>query len=62
MNPPLDIFRVDSNGNLIWRTTAETLEAARSRVGILMTSEPGDYLIYSQKTGHKTIVRMQKQA
>ena len=62
MIPPLDIFRLDSDGNLIWRTTAETLEAATRRVGILMTSEPGDYVIYSQKTGHKTIVRMQKQA
>ena len=62
MNPPLDIFRVDSDGKLVWQTTGETLDAARRRVGILMTSEPGDYVIYDQKTGYKTIVRKQKQA
>lgn len=62
MVPPLDIFRVTPDGQLLWKTTAESLESAHRRVRILMTSEPGEYVIYSQETGHKTIVRMQEQA
>ena len=57
MLPPLDIFRVESDGHLLWKAAAETLEAARRRVKILMASEPGDYVIYGQQTGHETIIR-----
>ncbi|HEY4815923.1 MAG TPA: hypothetical protein VIH67_00735 [Candidatus Acidoferrum sp.] len=55
--PHLDIFRVENDGQLIWRAAAETLEAAHRRVKILMASEPGDYIIYCQETGDKTLVR-----
>jgi len=55
--PHLDIFRVESDGQLIWRAAAETSDAAQRRVKILMASEPGDYVIYSQETGDKTLVR-----
>jgi hypothetical protein len=34
-----------------------TLELARLRIKILMVVLPGDYVIYSQQTGHKTIIR-----
>ncbi len=57
MLPPLDIFRVESDGHLVWRAAAETLATAQRRVRILMASEPGDYIIYSQETGRKTVVR-----
>jgi hypothetical protein len=57
MLPPLEIFHVESDGHLLWKAAAETLEAARRCVKILMASEPGDYVIYSQQTGHKTIIR-----
>jgi len=60
MLPPLDIFRVTADGQLLWKTTAESLESAQRRVKILMTSEPGEYVIYSQETGHKTVVRAEK--
>jgi hypothetical protein len=57
MVPPFDIFRVESDGHLVWRDTAKNMDLARLRVKILMTSEPADYVIYSQHTGHKTVVR-----
>jgi hypothetical protein len=60
MLPPLDIFRVTAEGQLLWRTTADTLESAQRRIKILMTSEPGTYVIYSQETGHKTFVQAEK--
>ena len=62
MVPPLDIFRVAPDGQLIWRAAAESLESAQRRVKILMAAHPADYVIYSQKTGHKTIVRSEKPA
>jgi hypothetical protein len=61
MIPPFDIFRVEifrveMNGHLVRKDTAETLELARLRIKILMVSEPGDYIIHSQQTGHKMLV------
>lgn len=57
MVPPFDIFRVESDGRLVWKDNAETLELARLRIKILTVSQPSDYVIYSQDTGHKTIVK-----
>jgi hypothetical protein len=42
---------------LIWKAAADNLESAQRRIKLLMGVEPGDYVIYSQKTGHKTLVR-----
>jgi len=57
MLPPLDIFRVENDGHLVWKDTAETLELARLRIKILMVAQTDDYVIYSQQTGHKTVIR-----
>ncbi len=37
--------------------TAKTLDLARLRIKILIDSEPADYLIHSQQTGHKMVVK-----
>jgi hypothetical protein len=60
MIPPFDIFRVENDGHLVWRDTAKSLDLAKLRVKILMASNPADYVIYSQQTGHKTLVRAEK--
>jgi len=57
MIPPFDIFLVDSDGQLVRKGTVETLDVARLRIKILMASEPGDYVIYSQQTGHHVVVK-----
>jgi hypothetical protein len=61
MVSPLDIFRVESDGHLVWRSAAEDLGTAQRRIRILMASEPADYVIYSQETGEKTVVRAEIQ-
>ena len=58
MIPPFDIFRVESDGHLVWKDAAVTLNRARLRIRILMISDPADYIIYSEQTGHKTVVRV----
>jgi hypothetical protein len=57
MLPPFDIFRVETDGRLVWKDTAQTFDLARLRIKILMISQPGDFVVYSQETGHKTIVK-----
>lgn len=47
MLPHLDIFRVETDGKLLWRATADSLQNAQRLITILMTSEPADYVIYS---------------
>ena len=56
MIPPLDIFRVGPDQQLIWRGAAADLESAHSRIKTLMADEPADYMIFSQQTGHKTLI------
>jgi len=57
MPPPFDIFRVENDGRLLWKDTAETFGLAKLRIKILMLSLPGDFVIYSQETGDKIVVR-----
>jgi hypothetical protein len=57
MIPPFDIFRVDSDGQLMWKATVETLDVARVQIKILMRAEAGDYIIHSQPTGHKMVIK-----
>jgi hypothetical protein len=60
MIPPFDIFLVANDGHLIWKAAAEDLESAQRRIKLLMGVDPGDYVIYSQKTGHKTVICSEK--
>jgi hypothetical protein len=55
---PLDIFMIDKDGSLIWKGTAEGFEMAKLSVLTLMRSSPADYMIYSHKTGHRTIIKI----
>jgi hypothetical protein len=56
MIPPFDIFKREKDGAVIWKGTAESFEVAKLSVDALMATSPGDYIIHSQTTGHKTIV------
>lgn len=58
MIPPFDIFRVSDGGHPLWLEPASTLEDAKVRVQELGASHPGEYLIFSQKTGHKISLRV----
>ncbi len=57
MLPPFDIFRVETDGHLVWKDTAETFDYARLLIKILMASQSADYVIYSQATEQKTVVK-----
>lgn len=53
----LDIFLLAKDGELMWKGTAESFDIAKLSVQELMASTPGDYVIYSQRTGNKTIIK-----
>jgi hypothetical protein len=57
MIPPFDIFRVQTDAGLMWQAIAESLDVARLKVKMLMDDQPGDYVICSQRTGHKMVVK-----
>jgi hypothetical protein len=56
--PTLDIFKLQPDGNLLWKGTAEDLGTAKLNVQVLAADSPGDYIIYSQQTGDKTIIKL----
>jgi hypothetical protein len=55
---PLDIFKTDPDGGVLWRGAAETLIAAKARIQTLAVSSPGEYLILDQKTGQRVLVTL----
>jgi hypothetical protein len=57
MPRPLDIFKLENDGNIVWKGTAETLEVAKLLVKTLAETSPGDYLIFSPATGEKTVLK-----
>jgi|HubBroStandDraft_2_1064218.scaffolds.fasta_scaffold06463_7 hypothetical protein len=57
MIPPFDIFYVSHDG-YIWQEPAESLESAKLRVQQLGISRPGEYIIFSQKTGNKLSINV----
>jgi len=57
MVAPFDIFRVDAPGGMLWIEAVAELEGAKARVAALMQTAPCEYLIFSQKTGHKISIK-----
>jgi hypothetical protein len=49
----IDIFRAESDGNVLWRGTASNLEEATERVRELAKTSPGDYLAVNLQSGEK---------
>jgi hypothetical protein len=49
MHAPLDIFKKDVRGNLIWLDCVVDLDAARSRINQLALT-PGEYFVFDQRT------------
>lgn len=58
MFQPFDIFKIDSDGTLLWRGAAEDFVTAKRRIEQLALSSPGEYLVLDQKTGHRQRVRV----
>jgi hypothetical protein len=57
MLPPFDIFRVETNGEVLWIKSAADLKSARLAVNELMASSPGEYVIHSHSTHNDLIVK-----
>jgi hypothetical protein len=49
----IDIFRSESDGNVVWRGTASTMEEATERVRELVKTAPGEYLAVNLQSGEK---------
>ena len=50
---PLDIFKTDSDGGMLWRAAAEDFVSAKKCIESLALSSPGEYLILNQRTGQR---------
>jgi hypothetical protein len=59
MPRPLDIFKLEKDG-IVWKGTAENLEVAKESVKAMVETSPGDYLIFSQTTGNKTVIKLKE--
>ena len=56
MLAPLDIFKME-DGTYVWKAAADSFELAKSTVQRLAASSPGEYMIFSQNTGNKIVVK-----
>jgi hypothetical protein len=55
--PPFEIFKLDDYGQCHFVETAQTIDAARERIGTLARLWPARYLISSRITGKKIFIR-----
>jgi len=44
------------DGMYVGKAAAETFEVATSRIAQMATASPGEYMIFSQATGKKTVI------
>jgi len=51
MIAPLDIFEIDRYGDFRWLESARDMDSAKK---LLLVLGCGKYMVFSQKTGHKT--------
>jgi hypothetical protein len=58
MQPPFDIFRLDHDGAVTWRTVVQSVEAAKRYVKDLKPTDSQEYLIVSLKTRRKARVKL----
>ena len=54
--PPYDIFQSESDGGVLWRGSAVTIDEAKARIRELAAIAPGQYIILSRHTGSKLVV------
>jgi sarcosine oxidase gamma subunit len=57
MIPPYDIFKTEPNGSSRWIEAASTLDGAKARAQTLAAVSPGEYLIVSQRTGNRLVMK-----
>jgi hypothetical protein len=53
----MDIFKLEKDGSLVWKKTADNLEVAKVTVRILADTTPGDYVIFSPRSGSKITIK-----
>lgn len=58
MIPPFDIFRMETGGAHLWLESAPNLENAKTRIRELAAHLPGEYMVLSQKTGNKLVIKI----
>jgi hypothetical protein len=57
MLAPLDIFIKTEDGTYVWKAAADSFEVAKSKVEELAAKAPGEYMIFSQTTQNKIVVK-----
>jgi hypothetical protein len=55
---PLDIFKTDPDGSVLWLGAVASVAAAKAHIEKLGRSSPGEYLILHQVTGDKVCITM----
>jgi len=57
MIAPFDIFKTNQDGSLLWRGEATDLDDAKIRAQKLARLEKTEYIIFSQRTGNRIVVK-----
>lgn len=55
MVPPLEIFKVEADGALVWYEYADSLEIAVRQIEALRAKTPAQFVVLSLQTGHRRV-------
>ena len=61
MDKPLDIFRLEPDGNLIWIDAVADLAMGKARIECVSAQRKGEYYVFDVRTGIRTAVPVEKQ-
>jgi hypothetical protein len=58
MTAPIDIFRADENGAVLWIGSATSVAEAQAQIQSQSEISPGEFLLFNQLTGNKFILKL----
>ena len=58
MTAPIDIFRAEANGAVLWVGSAKSVADAKTHIQSQLAISPGEYLLFNQLTGSKLILKL----
>jgi hypothetical protein len=57
VSDPFDIFQLGTEGEVLWRGAAASLDEAKARIREMLRSAPASYLVMNQKTGERIVLQ-----
>jgi hypothetical protein len=60
VNKPLDIFRLEPDGSMMWVEAVADFETGKARIECISAERAGEYYLFDLRTGSRTAVAVER--